>query len=222
MAEPAGLPSWPLDAWRLAVLISGRGSNLEALLREFPPHPPRPAHAAPPEQPEQPQQPAISIKLVIANRPDAAGLNFARAAGVASQIIDHHAFPNRAEFDAALDATLRRHEINLVCLAGFMRLLTPEFVRAWQDRLINIHPALLPHYKGLHTHRRVLAAGERETGCTVHFVRPAMDEGPIIAQSRVAILPHDSEDSLAARVLAAEHRLYPLAVRQICGINRGD
>ena len=194
-------------ARRLAVLISGRGSNLRSLLQEFPPA----RHVDNANNTNH----LAEIALVISNRPDAAGLRFAEQASVPTLVIDHQLYPTRAEFDAALQQALEATKIDLVCLAGFMRLLTPEFVTRWQDRMINIHPSLLPDYKGLHTHRRVLAAGERETGCTVHFVRPEMDEGPIIAQSRVAILPDDSEEILAARVLAAEHLLYPAAIRRI-------
>ncbi|MCX8505002.1 MAG: phosphoribosylglycinamide formyltransferase [Alphaproteobacteria bacterium] len=192
---------------RLAVLISGRGSNLRSLLQEFPPL----------KNAENPKyfNELAEICLVISNRPDAAGLRFAEQASVPRLIIDHQLYPARADFDAALEQALEAAKIDLVCLAGFMRLLTPEFVTRWQDRMINIHPSLLPNYKGLHTHRRVLAAGEPETGCTVHFVRPAMDEGPIIAQSRVAVLPDDTEEILAERVLAAEHLLYPTAIRRV-------
>ena len=183
---------------KLAVLISGRGSNLQALIDA----------AAAPDYPAE-------IALVIANRPDAQGLARATAAGLATRVIDHTAFPDRAAFDAALDAALRAQAIELVCLAGFMRLLTDGFVTAWQDRMINIHPSLLPAFKGLHTHARAPAAGVRVAGCTVHFVRPQMDEGPIIVQAAVPVLPDDTADALAARVLAAEHRCYPAAVRWI-------
>lgn len=183
---------------KLAVLISGRGSNLQALIDAV----------AAPDYPAE-------IMLVISNRPDAPGLARAAAAGIATQVIDHKAFPDRAAFDAALDRALRDHAIELVCLAGFMRLLTDGFVTAWLDRMINIHPSLLPAFKGLHTHERALAAGVRVAGCTVHFVRPAMDEGPIIVQAAVPVLPDDTAEALAARVLAAEHRCYPAAVRWI-------
>jgi phosphoribosylglycinamide formyltransferase-1 len=183
---------------KLAVLISGRGSNLQALIDAV----------AAPDYPAE-------IALVIANRPDAQGLARAAAAGIPTQVIDHTAFPDRAAFDAALDRALRSRAIELVCLAGFMRLLTDGFVTAWLDRMINIHPSLLPAFKGLHTHERALAAGVRVAGCTVHFVRPAMDEGPIIVQAAVPVLPDDTADALAARVLAAEHRCYPAAVRWI-------
>lgn len=180
---------------RVAVLISGRGSNMSALIEA----------AAEPEFPAE-------IALVLSNRPGAAGLERARAAGIATDAIDHKSYPDRAAFDAALDARLREGRIDLVCLAGFMRLLTPAFVEGWRDRMINIHPSLLPLFPGLNTHERAIAAGMRLAGCTVHFVRPEMDSGPIIGQAAVPIGPDDTADALAARVLAAEHRLYPLAL----------
>jgi phosphoribosylglycinamide formyltransferase-1 len=183
---------------RLGVLISGRGSNLQALI----------AAAAAPDYPAE-------IALVLSNRPDAAGLGRATAAGLATEVVDHKRFAERAAFDAALDRALRAHRVELVCLAGFMRLLTRGFVEAWTDRMINIHPSLLLAFKGLDTHARALAAGVRFAGCTVHFVRPEMDEGPIIVQAAVPVLPDDDAAKLAARVLEAEHRCYPLAVRWI-------
>jgi phosphoribosylglycinamide formyltransferase-1 len=184
---------------RVAVLISGRGSNMTALIEA--------AKAA--------DYPA-AIAVVISNRPDAAGLERARAEGITTVVVDHRPFgDDRAAFEHALDAELHRHRIDLVCLAGFMRLFTPNFVERWSGRLLNIHPALLPQFKGLHTHRRALAAGVREHGATVHFVVPEMDAGPIIAQDAVAVLEGDTEDSLAQRVLAVEHRLYPRALRLV-------
>ncbi len=180
---------------RVGVLISGRGSNMKALI----------------EAARRPGYPA-EIVLVLSNRADAAGLGIAAAAGIATRVVPHRDFPDRAAFDAALDARLREAAIDLVCLAGFMRLLTPGFVASWRDRMINIHPSLLPAFPGLDTHARALAAGVRFTGCTVHFVRAEMDSGPIIAQAAVPVLPGDTEDALAARVLAAEHQLYPLAL----------
>jgi phosphoribosylglycinamide formyltransferase-1 len=183
---------------KLAVLISGRGSNLQALITA----------AASPDYP-------AAIALVLSNRPDAEGLRRAAAAGIATAVVDHTRFAERVPFDAEIDRTLHAHGIELVCLAGFMRLLTRGFVEAWANRMINIHPSLLPAFKGLHTHERALAAGVRFTGCTVHFVRPEMDEGPIIVQAAVPVLATDDADALAARVLAAEHRCYPLAVRWI-------
>jgi phosphoribosylglycinamide formyltransferase-1 len=184
---------------RVAVLISGRGSNMTALIEA--------AKAA--------DYPA-TIAVVISNRPDAAGLERARTEGIPTAVIDHRPFgDDRGAFERALDAELRRHRIDLVCLAGFMRLFTPSFVERWNGRMLNIHPALLPQFKGLHTHRRALAAGVREHGATVHFVVPEMDAGPIIAQDAVPVLAGDTEDSLAQRVLAVEHRLYPQALRLV-------
>jgi phosphoribosylglycinamide formyltransferase-1 len=183
---------------KLGVLISGRGSNLQALIDA----------AARPSYPAR-------IALVISNVPDVEGLARAARAGIPTQVIAHRAYPDRAQFEAALDAALREAGVDLVCLAGFMRLLTDWFVQRWHDRLINIHPSLLPAYKGLDTHARAIAAGERFAGCTVHFVRPAMDDGPIILQAKVPVLPGDTTEALAARVLEQEHRLYPEAVRLI-------
>mgnify|MGYP001210726147 CR=1 FL=1 len=183
---------------RLGVLISGRGSNLQALIDA----------AAAPDYPAE-------VALVLSNKADAAGLGRAAAAGIPTRTVSHRGFPDRDSFDAALTAALEAAEVGLVCLAGFMRLLTPGFVEHWRDRLINIHPSLLPAFRGLDTHARALAAGVRFAGCTVHFVRPQMDEGPIILQAAVPVLPEDDADSLAARVLAAEHRCYPAAVRWI-------
>jgi phosphoribosylglycinamide formyltransferase-1 len=184
---------------RVAVLISGRGSNMVALI----------------EAAEDPNFPA-EIALVLSNRPDAAGLARARADGIATAVVDHAEFgKDRAAFERAVDAVLEAHHIDLVCLAGFMRLLTPWLVRRWEGRLINIHPALLPAFKGLHTHERVLAAGEKTHGATVHFVVPEMDSGPIIAQGRVPVHDDDTPETLAARVLEEEHRLYPLALKLV-------
>lgn len=184
------------DKLPIAVLISGRGSNFAAL-----------ADAA-----SKADYPA-KIVLVISNRKDAGGLEIAEANGIPSKVIDHRVFESRESFDAALHDALTNARARLVCLAGFMRLLTEGFVRKWQDRLINIHPSLLPAFKGLDTHARVLASGVRFTGCTVHFVRPEMDTGPIIVQSVVPVRPSDDEDALAARVLDQEHRCYAQAVR---------
>src|SRR5215831_17324187 len=184
---------------RVAILISGRGSNMAALIEA--------AKAA--------DYPA-EIALVISNRPDAAGLARARAEGISTAVIDHTRYgKDREAFDRALHAELEAHRIELVCLAGFMRLLSPWLVERWHGRMINIHPALLPAFKGLDTHRRALAAGVRLHGCTVHYVTPGMDEGPIIAQAAVPVLPGDTAESLAARVLAAEHRLYPAALARV-------
>lgn len=180
---------------RVAVLISGRGSNMQALI----------------EAARAPDYPAEIVR-VISNRPDAGGLERAAAAGITGEVVDHKGFLGREKFEAELDRRLAACGAELVCLAGFMRLLTGGFVEAWRDRLINIHPSLLPAFPGLDTHARALAAGVRFTGCTVHFVRAEMDSGPIIIQAAVPILAGDDEDRLAARVLEAEHRAYPLAL----------
>jgi phosphoribosylglycinamide formyltransferase-1 len=155
------------------------------------------------------------IVLVLSNRPDAQGLAFAKNNGIATAAVDHKIYAGREEFERTMQAILELHHIELICLAGFMRLLTPWFVGLWQHRLINIHPALLPAYRGLHTHERALADGVKIHGCTVHFVLPTMDEGPIIAQAAVAVLYSDTPDSLSRRVLAEEHSLYPIALAKI-------
>lgn len=183
---------------RAAVLISGRGSNLAALI----------AACADPAYPAE-------ICAVISNRPEAAGLELARAAGLASVAIDHRTHATRADFEARLGLALRQAGAELVCLAGFMRLLSAEFTEVWRDRLINIHPSLLPAFPGLHTHARALESGARIHGATVHFVRAQMDSGPIIAQGAVPVLLDDTADTLAERVLRVEHRLFPLALRLI-------
>lgn len=181
---------------RTAVLISGRGSNFSAL------------HAASGDD----AYPA-DIRLVIANRADAPGLALAAAAGVASLVVDHRGFGrDRQAFEAAIDRELRAGGIELVALAGFMRLLTPWFVTRWHDRLVNIHPSLLPAFPGTNTHARALAAGVRIHGCTVHLVRSEMDSGPILAQGAVAVHDGDTAETLAARVLSVEHRIYPSAL----------
>jgi phosphoribosylglycinamide formyltransferase 1 len=184
---------------RVAVLISGRGSNMTALI----------------EAAKAQDYPA-EIALVISNRPGAPGLGHAREAGIATAIIDHAPFgEDREAFERALDEELRAHRIDVVCLAGFMRVLTSWFVKRWQGRMLNIHPALLPQFKGLDTHRRALAAGVQEHGATVHFVVSEVDCGPIVAQERVPVLESDTEQTLAARVLEAEHRIYPQALRAL-------
>jgi phosphoribosylglycinamide formyltransferase 1 len=184
---------------RVAVLISGRGSNMSALIEA----------AAAPDYPAE-------IVVVVSNRPDASGLARAQQAGIATAIIDHNSFgENREAFEHALDAELGAHRTDLVCLAGFMRLFTPWFVTRWSGRMLNIHPALLPQFKGLHTHRRALAAGVKRHGATVHFVVPEMDSGPVIAQDWVPVTQGDSEETLASRVLEIEHRLYPQALRLV-------
>ena len=180
---------------RVAVLISGGGSNLQALLDA----------AAAPDHP-------AAIALVVSNVEGAFGLQRAARAGVPATCLDHRGFADRAAFDAALDAILREAGIELVCLAGFMRILTAGFVARWHDRLLNIHPSLLPAFPGLHTHARALAAGVRIHGCTVHLVRAALDDGPILVQGIVPVMEGDEEATLAARVLEVEHRCYPLAL----------
>ncbi|MGA9005911.1 MAG: phosphoribosylglycinamide formyltransferase [Xanthobacteraceae bacterium] len=184
---------------RVAVLISGRGSNMTALI----------------EAAKAQDYPA-EIVVVVSNRPDALGLVRAREAGIATALVDHTAFgKDREAFERALDAALHAHRIEVVCLAGFLRLLTPWFVDRWSGRMINIHPALLPHFKGLDTHRRALEAGAGEHGATVHFVSVGMDEGPVILQRAVPVLGSDTEASLAARVLEVEHQIYPQALRLV-------
>ena len=184
---------------RVAVLISGRGSNMTALI----------------EAAQDPSYPA-DIALVLSNRADAAGLARAKGEGIAAAVVDHTAFgKDREAFERAVQAELEKHRIDLVCLAGFMRVLTPWFVRRWEGRLINIHPALLPAFKGLNTHERALEAGVTHHGATVHFVVPEMDSGPIILQDSLRILDIDDADTLAARVLELEHRIYPLALARV-------
>jgi phosphoribosylglycinamide formyltransferase 1 len=187
---------------RVAVLISGRGSNMAALIEA--------AGAA--------DYPA-EIALVVSNRADAAGLAYAREQGVATVLIDHRQYgedgEDREAFERALDDLLRANRIEIVCLAGFMRILTAWFVARWSGRLLNIHPALLPEFKGLDTHRRAIAAGAKRHGATVHFVVAELDAGPIIAQEAIDVRSDDSESALAERVLEVEHRLYPRALRAV-------
>ncbi|HYC45803.1 MAG TPA: phosphoribosylglycinamide formyltransferase [Burkholderiales bacterium] len=180
---------------RIVVLISGRGSNMQALLESRLP---------------------AAFTCVISNVPDARGLPIAREHGVATDVVDHRRFSERAGFDTALGDAIDRAGADLVVLAGFMRILTPQFVERYRGRLLNIHPSLLPAFPGLDAHRRALQAGVRIHGCTVHFVTPQLDHGPIVVQAAVPVEPGDTEDALAARVLAQEHRIYPLAVRWFC------
>ncbi len=161
-----------------------------------------------------PDYPA-EIALVLSNRPDAAGLTWARAAGVAVAAVDHKIYAGREEFERSMQAMLEIHRIDLVCMAGFMRLVTPWFIGQWAGRMINVHPALLPSFRGLDTHARALADGVKIHGCTVHFVVPAMDEGPILAQAAVPVLDADTPESLARRVLEQEHRIYPAALARV-------
>ena len=185
---------------RVAVLISGRGSNMVALI----------------EAAKDRAYPA-EIVLVLSNRPDAAGLARAAEAGIPTRAIDHKAFPDRGSFDAALDAELRAADIDLVCLAGFMRIFTPGFVAGWAGRMLNIHPSLLPLFKGTHTHAQALEAGVRLHGCTVHFVVPELDAGPIVAQAAIPVRQGDDPDSLAERVIVQERRLYPAVLALVAG-----
>ncbi len=181
---------------RGGVLISGGGTNLQALIDA----------AAAPDFPAE-------IVLVISNRPDVRGLQRASAAGIATLVINHRDFDGRAPFDAALNAALQSAGCQIVCLAGFMRILTPGFINGWAGRMLNIHPSLLPSFPGLHTHQRALDASARIAGCTTHLVTPELDSGPILAQAVVPILTDDTAETLAARVLKQEHRIYPQTLR---------
>jgi phosphoribosylglycinamide formyltransferase-1 len=183
---------------RIVILISGRGSNMQAIVEAC-------AREGWPAQ----------VAAVISNRPGAAGLAFAHGHGIATAVVDHQAFASRDEFDAALAAAIDGFSPDLVVLAGFMRILGAAFVSRYEGRMLNIHPSLLPAFPGLHTHRRAIEAGCQEAGATVHFVTAQLDHGPIVAQVTVPILPDDDERSLADRVLAQEHLLYPRAVRQV-------
>jgi phosphoribosylglycinamide formyltransferase-1 len=188
---------------RVAIFVSGGGSNMRALVRSMTgDHPARPA-------------------LVLSNVPEAGGIAWARAEGIPTEVVDHRPFKgDRAAFEAALAARLAPHAIDLIALAGFMRVLTAGFVTPWQGRMLNIHPSLLPKYRGLDTHSRALAAGDAEAGCTVHEVTPALDDGPILGQARVPVLPDDTAESLAARVLEQEHILYPMVLRRFAAGDR--
>lgn len=181
---------------KVGILISGRGSNMAALIKA--------AEAA--------DYPA-EIAVVVSNVVDAAGLGIARSAGIATAAVPHKAYPDRESFDRAVSAELERHAVQLVALAGFMRIQSPWFPTRWKDRIVNIHPSLLPSFKGLHVQQQAIDAGARISGCTVHLVTPELDSGPIIAQAAVPVLPGDTADSLAARILRQEHRLYPEVVR---------
>ena len=180
---------------RTAILISGRGSNMMALV----------------EAARDPAYPA-EIVCVLSNRADAKGLDFAAANGIATTVIDHKAYASREDFEAALDGYLRSAGVEIIALAGFMRVLTAGFIARWEGRMINIHPSLLPAYKGLHTHERALADGAKTHGCSVHLVTPELDGGPVLLQAEVPVLADDTPDTLAARVLRQEHRIYPQAL----------
>ncbi len=185
---------------KLAILISGRGSNMEALVRAA-------------KSPDYPAEPV----LILSNRPEAAGLTFAEAAGIRALAIDHKIYgKDREAFERDLDAALHAAGAEIIALAGFMRVLTNWFVSRWEGRMVNIHPSLLPKYKGLDTHQRAIDAGDSEAGCTVHWVSAGVDEGEIIAQARVPILPGDTAETLAARTLPAEHKLYAEALKIAC------
>ncbi len=176
----------------LVALISGRGSNLKAII-----------DAA---------EPLVEIRAVISNRPQAKGLLYAQQAGIANEVLDHTLFKSRIDFESALQTRIDYYQPTLLILAGFMRILSPKFVAHYQSRFINIHPSLLPAFRGLHTHKRVLESGMKEHGASVHFVTEDLDAGPVIIQARIPVLPNDNEESLAARVLQEEHRIYPQAI----------
>ncbi|THH38608.1 phosphoribosylglycinamide formyltransferase [Aliishimia ponticola] len=188
---------------RVAIFISGGGSNMRALVDSMTgDHPARPA-------------------VILSNKEDAGGIAWARGQGLATEVVDHRPFAgDRAAFETALAQALAPHAPDIICLAGFMRVLTAGFVTPWSGRMINIHPSLLPKYRGLHTHARALEAGETEHGCTVHEVTPELDDGPILGQARVPIQEGDTPDSLAARVLVEEHRLYPAVLRRFAAGDR--
>ena len=181
---------------RVAILISGRGSNMSALIEA----------ASAPDYPAE-------IALVISNKPGAKGLEIAKAKSIETATVDHATYRSREEFEAELSRHLARARIDIICLAGFMRVLTAGFVKQWEGRILNVHPSLLPAFKGVDTHARALAAGVNVHGSSVHFVVPELDSGPVVMQEEVPVLKDDTEDKLAARVLAAEHRIYPQALR---------
>lgn len=183
---------------KTAILISGGGSNMESLVRAT----------------KARGFPAKTV-LVICNRPKAGGIERAKRLGVPFVVIDHKKFSTREKFERAMDNALHESNVELICNAGFMRILTPWFVKRWLGKQINIHPSLLPKYKGLHTHQRAIDAGDTEHGCTIHYVSEGMDEGEIIAQARIPLLPTDTPETLAARVLIEEHKLYPKVLKQI-------
>jgi phosphoribosylglycinamide formyltransferase-1 len=196
----ADLPGRPTKS--IVILISGNGSNMRAVIE-----------AAVRE--DWLGRLGARVVAVISNKPEAAGLGLAQQAGIATEVLDHRGYDSREAFDAALMQAIDRHAPTLVLLAGFMRILTPGFVRHYEGRLVNIHPSLLPAFPGLHTHRRAIEAGCAQAGATVHWVTPELDHGPILAQAAVPVWPGDTEQTLAARVLEQEHRIYPQAVRQL-------
>ncbi|MCR8826664.1 phosphoribosylglycinamide formyltransferase [Pseudosulfitobacter koreensis] len=187
---------------RVAIFVSGGGSNMRALVADMVGD-----HAARPV-------------VVVSNNAGAGGIAWAEAQGIATEVVDHRPYgEDRAAFEAALDAALARHAPDIICLAGFMRVLTAGFVSPWAGRMLNIHPSLLPQYRGLHTHRRAIEAGDATHGCTVHLVTPELDDGPVLGQATVPILPEDTADTLSARVLEQEHRLYPAVLRRFAAGN---
>jgi phosphoribosylglycinamide formyltransferase 1 len=183
---------------RVGVLISGGGSNMHALVKA--------SHAV--------NYPA-EIICVISNKPDAGGLKIAQSEGIATHVVNHKDYATREDFDAALNVYLQSQNLDIIACAGFMRIMTPILIAPWQGRMINIHPSLLPLYKGLHTHQRALDSGDTEAGCSVHYVTLELDGGPVIAQARVPILDGDTAETLAARVLVEEHKLYPSALEKV-------
>lgn len=187
---------------RVAVLISGSGSNMVSLVAAM--------------QADKAAEPV----LVLSNRPDAGGLAKAAALGVPTAVVDHTAFADRAAFEGGVHAELIAAKADLVCLAGFMRILGEDFTRLWEGRMLNIHPSLLPKYKGLNTHARAIAAGDEQAGCSVHEVTAELDDGPVLGQARLAIRPDDTPDTLAARILPLEHRLYPAVLRRVVAGDR--
>lgn len=194
------MPKPPSGRVRVAVLISGAGSNMAALI----------------DAGDRPDSP-FEVVLVLSNRPEAGGLTVAAGKGVATAVVDHRPFgKDRAAHEQAVQTVLEAHDVGIVALAGYMRLLTPFLVGRWAGRMLNIHPSLLPKYPGLDTHARALAAGDAEAGCTVHLVTEGVDDGPVLGQARVAVQPDDTPASLAQRVLAAEHQLYPRVLAEMC------
>ena len=185
-----------MSKMKIAVLISGRGTNLQALINA-----------------SKAEDYPAEIAVVISNKPEAQGLMRAKEAGLETLVIDHKKFPDRESFEEELHTSLKKYQVKLICLAGFMRILNANFVNRWRDRIVNIHPSLLPAFKGLHTHERALETGVKFTGCTIHFVRPEMDDGPIIMQAAVPVAVDDTTDSLALRILHEENKLYPEAVK---------
>lgn len=183
---------------RVGILISGRGSNMRAIV----------------EAARDPNYPC-EVVCVVSNRLAAGGLEYARNQNIAAQAIDHKNFKTREEFDSAVNDYLQSQNLDIIVCAGFMRIMTPILIKPWEGRMINIHPSLLPHYRGLHTHERAIAAGDAEHGCTVHFVTTELDDGPIIAQARVPVLKNDTSKTLADRVLIEEHKLYPSALAKV-------